>query len=1201
MNILRSLPSAVVAAALAGILGATSRADEHLSDARADRIVSVDQGWGQLGLDTAVKPMDRPAEKLRIGDKPYERGLGHHAPGEIVVDLGGQFTTFRADVGVQWQGGGAAGSVVFRVFVDNHEVFASGVMRQSDPPRPVDVSVEGANELRLVCEEAGDGIACDCANWADARLTRDPKAADRPREPGVDVAPFGYIVAWDPKHMTGTAASRIEEFPAEDLYPAKDLLPGDDGAYRAAVFDGAASIGVRWDENRLLRQLTLELADPASAPADARLQLWEGESAWQGAWRPLDIKPEKAGNRLTWRLGFADFPRGTQKARWVFPGATEPIVVKTLSAYTRSTWRDLDVRIESTRPAAGQKATVDLYNGVLFDAAGGATRECAWNPDEPLTVKVRHSVPKRYKADRTVLRFRLPEAVFAVAVEDLLANDCVYVPHAGVFVTRLPAPVTSKEYLARIAGRKTMLQRVRQRPDQTFARAMEVVHNPVQDRGPTMLSLACDNRKFVVHRVGRVDFDLCDRPDGEPRAFPQQWLLVPRFGGGTNQQLARRLHGGWLPMPEITVTEGNVTYRQTAYVAPVGEPAAGKPAWWRDRALGVVEYEIANRGAEPAEVDFALNFVPGPAPPAGVALEASDAAGGIQVVAGDRVAAWIDTRAAGPLTIKRDGLVVTLAAALPAGTKARCTVLLPAWPLAVGEIATLAEPAPWAERTEAYWRELLAPAMQIELPDALLTNVIRASQVHCLLAARNEDGGARIAPWISSPLYGPLESEANAILRGMDMLGHADFARRGFDFFIKRFNEAGFLTTGYTLVGTGEHLWTLAEHHQRTADRAWLAQRAANLARTCQWVIRQRAKTQRTDARGHNVPEYGLMPPGVSADWNRFAYRFFNDAQYYAGLETAGRALADVGHPDAEAILADARRYREDIVRAYRWTQARSPVVPLDDGAWAPADPAILDCFGRVEDFLPDEDANRSWCYSIEIGAHQLAATGILDPASDEVGWIADHLEDVQFLRTGMGDYPEERNRTDPFCFGGFSKVQPYYCRIAEVYALRDDVKPFVRSYFNAIPTLLNPEDLSFWEHFHNMGAWNKTHETGWFLCQTALMLVDARGDELWLAPMATDQWFRDGMTISVGNAPTRFGPVGYTIASSVAQGHIDAEILPPRRARPARIVLRVRHPEGKPIQRVVVNGQAHRDFDPARAIVRLAPSDEPIRVRVQF
>src|SRR5580700_7882994 len=113
----------------------------------------------------------------------------------------------------------------------------------------------------------------------------------------------------------------------------------------------------------------------------------------------------------------------------------------------------------------------------------------------------------------------------------------------------------------------------------------------------------------------------------------------------------------------------------------------------------------------------------------------------------------------------------------------------------------------------------------------------------------------------------------------MDMTGHADFARRSFDYFLGKCSPAGFITTGYTLVGTGELLWNIGECYQRDRDRDWLRANAPEIARLCEWIIRQREKTKRLDIHGERVPEFGLMPPGVTADWDRFAYRFFNDAQ----------------------------------------------------------------------------------------------------------------------------------------------------------------------------------------------------------------------------------------------------------------------------------------------------------------------------------
>ena len=134
------------------------------------------------------------------------------------------------------------------------------------------------------------------------------------------------------------------------------------------------------------------------------------------------------------------------------------------------------------------------------------------------------------------------------------------------------------------------------------------------------------------------------------------------------------------------------------------------------------------------------------------------------------------------------------------------------------------------------------------------------------------------------------------------------------------------------------------------------------------------------------------------------------------------------------------------------------------------------------------------------------------------------HMEDVQFLADGWFDYPATMNQADWFDLGGFSKVQPYYTRNAEIDALRDDVKPFIRSYFNTLAAMLNPEVLTLWEHFHFTGAWDKTHETGNFLYQTRTMFVQERGSELWLAPFVTSNWLRDGQRVSVKNAPTLFG-----------------------------------------------------------------------------
>lgn len=148
----------------------------YLSDRAAVGMqLDIEQGWGDFGFDTATAPTGKTGSPLQIGDSRYDHGLGHHANGRITVQLDGQYTRFRALVGVQWQGGGK-GSVVFRVSVDGRVRFETGPMSDSDSARPVDVSLAGARQMCLIAADAGDGIGCDMANWVEARLERDPRA-----------------------------------------------------------------------------------------------------------------------------------------------------------------------------------------------------------------------------------------------------------------------------------------------------------------------------------------------------------------------------------------------------------------------------------------------------------------------------------------------------------------------------------------------------------------------------------------------------------------------------------------------------------------------------------------------------------------------------------------------------------------------------------------------------------------------------------------------------------------------------------------------------------------------------------------------------------------------------------------------------------------------------------------------------------------
>lgn len=148
--------------------------EDFLNDTTAGVLLEHQQQWGEFGLDRAAAKPGTTGSTLRIGEQTFKRGLGHHANGEIVVELTSQFVEFRTLIGVQWQGGNK-GSVIFQIAVDGNVVFESGPMSDSDPAKEVQVPLRNARELRLIAKDSGDGIGCDMANWVEARLVRDPR------------------------------------------------------------------------------------------------------------------------------------------------------------------------------------------------------------------------------------------------------------------------------------------------------------------------------------------------------------------------------------------------------------------------------------------------------------------------------------------------------------------------------------------------------------------------------------------------------------------------------------------------------------------------------------------------------------------------------------------------------------------------------------------------------------------------------------------------------------------------------------------------------------------------------------------------------------------------------------------------------------------------------------------------------------------
>ena len=191
--------------------------------------VKEDAGLHVLANNDAVAKNGRNNKPLRIADKEYTHGLFCHAISKVLVHLpsGGRSFTATAGVDSNEQTRPGKGSVVFSVNIDGKEAFKSPVMHEGMPGVPVSTDLAGATSFLLEVGDAGDGIACDQADWADAKVVlsdgKELWLADLPlndaASPVPSGPPFTFTYASHPSTENLSAWERTEE--SKDLDAAR--------------------------------------------------------------------------------------------------------------------------------------------------------------------------------------------------------------------------------------------------------------------------------------------------------------------------------------------------------------------------------------------------------------------------------------------------------------------------------------------------------------------------------------------------------------------------------------------------------------------------------------------------------------------------------------------------------------------------------------------------------------------------------------------------------------------------------------------------------------------------------------------------------------------------------------------------------------------------------------------------------------------
>lgn len=122
---------------------------------------------------------------IRIGGKAFARGILLHPAetkagrlGRVTYELTGplrEAKRFTAMVGIddtmhKYEKGSAGFAVDVHRQGKWQRVWQSGVRKLGQPPLAASVDIAGADRIRLIATDGGDGIQCDHAVWADAKL-----------------------------------------------------------------------------------------------------------------------------------------------------------------------------------------------------------------------------------------------------------------------------------------------------------------------------------------------------------------------------------------------------------------------------------------------------------------------------------------------------------------------------------------------------------------------------------------------------------------------------------------------------------------------------------------------------------------------------------------------------------------------------------------------------------------------------------------------------------------------------------------------------------------------------------------------------------------------------------------------------------------------------------------------------------------------
>ena len=769
---------------------------------------------------------------------------------------------------------------------------------------------------------------------------------------------------------------------------------------------------------------------------------------------------------------------------------------------------------------------------------------------------------------------------FSLTLDQLLRSKTFWIPSLDLYVSTGDAPVSLAEtqrQLAPYAG-KRILEQVEHAPEASYDAfkskwadmgSPDYAH-PVQEGPGHIVCLSWDSTlpKFGIDRGAGVWNDY-----GNPDQF-RFWFEFGNLSEGITPYWKSQTLQDGLPVITTVFERDHVRYEVEQFAYPLNGPPRARQGDVDMVLLQRVRMTDLSGQAHVVPVTMVHERdLPSQDDP-GITAEHLDGHLLLEDEAHHNVLLVINPEGANVAWagVQEDGqkarrVDITVSVPLPASGTKEFYISLPSPTVGVGERNTVAslDYAAARARTLQFWSSYLAQGAQFDVPEKAVNDLFRANLWHALMLPRKHSDGqidlpySNFAysqtgtPWpvnqavyVDYMLYG---------LRGYNKVATEELSAiyRNNQAFSGRVNG-----NAHWIAYTPGMMYAVAQDYLLSDDRKSFEALLPDTLKALDWSI-----AQVQSASSASGLTRGLVA-GPLNDLTGTGYWAFNQAYLYAGIELMGQALGRYGNPRATECLKVAQEYRAAIEHGISVASVQSPLVQLRDHTWTPYVPSNASEPGRNFQLWYPSD--------VDTGATHLLRLKALSAQGKLASSLLNDQEDNLFLH-GWGLANE-----------------PVYNQQATAYLFRDDVKATINAFYSLMAGGFSHGVYEPVEHRWRWGQYFGPPSTdgAWFELYRNMLVRETDDQTLLLAQATPRAWLEDGKRISVKNAPTWFGNISFEIHSSTDSGTVGATFQLQDRQPGTTILLRIRHPQGKPIQHVTINDKPWQDFDSQKEWVRI-------------